>query len=100
MILLSFMLDKLMPLDGQLVTVVRPYFGSQSDAFDGELSVIRNKEIIFQVSLTSVPISTIFKLSDVDSVIINPSNVYSHPTPIAVIRLKRPEQYYPDWNHA
>ncbi len=82
------MLEKLKSLNGQLVTVVRPFFGGQSDSWMGEFSVIRKDEVIFQASVMGIPMSTIFKTSDVVSVTMNPPSIHSYPTPKAIIRLK------------
>jgi hypothetical protein len=74
--------EDLKSLNGQLVTVVRPFFGSQSESFAGELKVLT--DIYHFVSGHS---AMIFKLDDVVSVEI-PS--LEHP---AIIRLKGPSYY-------
>jgi len=60
------MREQLKSLDGQLVTVVRPFFGSQSDSFMGEFEVVELMGI-YQLILNDH--SMIFKLGDVESVV-------------------------------
>ena len=72
------MLDKLVALDGQLVTVVRPFFGTQSDSFRGEFHVTT---IADSFHLCSDGHSMIFTVDDVKSVVEN------------VVRLKGPRDY-------
>ena len=73
--------EQLISKRGQLVTVVRPFFGSQSESFHSSLDVIEKSDgNLFHLS-TDGP-SIIFKFSDVKS--IEKDNV---------IRLKGPMDY-------
>lgn len=87
--------EDLKHLNGLLVTVVRPFFGGQSDSFMGEFEWIKLVGV-YQLILNDH--SMIFKLEDVSSVDFTPS-VYSSPHSAATIRLKGPEDYIniSDW---
>lgn len=82
------MFEQLKSLNGQLVTVVRPFFGTQSDSWVGEFEILIDR---YHLSMNDH--SMIFKIEDVKSVertsVINVSDTIS----MAVIRLKGPMDY-------
>ena len=85
--------DNLRSLDGQLVTVVRPFFGTQSDSFMGELEWVKLMGL-YQLVLNDH--SMIFKLEDVVSVEMTHHKENGHEGfSQAVIRLKGPKDYIP-----
>jgi glutamine amidotransferase PdxT len=75
---------ELKQLHGKRVTVVRPYYGTQSDSWAGELYLAGVGDYPLKFQFVS-SISILFKADDVVNVETN--------TPIPIIRLKGPQHY-------
>ena len=78
--------SELVSLNGKIVVVVRPFYGSQSDSFVGQLSVLDGYPIRFHFSQTGKAI--LFTIDDVvklDKSIDNQTE--------RIIRLKGPHDY-------
>jgi glutamine amidotransferase PdxT len=78
----------LCPMHGRHVTIVRPLYGTQSESFEGRLTVhAESYPIQFQVSMTEhAIIFTLDDVADVDS---------SHRINVVTISLKGPMDYLP-----
>jgi hypothetical protein len=86
-------IDLLKEVDGRIVTIVRPFFGNQSDSFIGHLSSFtKENESELTYHFTSEYLAMLFKLDDVISVTKTPS-INSSPHSLAIIRLKGPSYY-------